>query len=73
MGWYYWNWFSFQFLIYLDEVKKFFKLKSGKVFKEGDSLTLNGTTGDVYEGILELEPPNLDSFGAYVTLMGWAD
>ncbi len=60
-------------LINLDEEKKFFKLSSGKTFKEGDFLTLNGTTGDVYEGLLELVPPNLDDNVSYKILMQWAD
>lgn len=57
----------------IDEEKKIFKLSNGKSFKEGDFLTLNGTTGDVYEGLLELVPPNLDDNASYKTLMQWAD
>jgi pyruvate,orthophosphate dikinase len=41
------------------------------VLKEGDYITLDGTSGSVYKGELKLakaEPPE-----AYKTLMGWAD
>ena len=41
------------------------------VVKEGDSITLNGTKGEVFVGVIKLIDPELtDDFG---TLMGWAD
>jgi len=44
-----------------------------KRYKEGDWLTLNGTTGKVYEGQLPLKDANPDSNQEYAELMGWAD
>ncbi|SOC52447.1 pyruvate, phosphate dikinase [Ornithinimicrobium cerasi] len=42
-----------------------------RVFGEGDVITLDGTTGDVYGEALELVPPQVnEDFGAIV---GWAD
>jgi pyruvate,orthophosphate dikinase len=43
----------------------------GKTVKEGEFLTLDGTTGAVYLGQMKLENPTLP--GAYQTIMGWAD
>ncbi len=41
------------------------------VVREGDEITLNGSTGDVYRGRLELiQPQPSEAFG---TLMSWAD
>ena len=44
-----------------------------KKFKEGDWLTLNGTTGKVYEGQLPLKDANPESNQEYAELMEWAD
>jgi pyruvate,orthophosphate dikinase len=44
---------------------------NGKVIKDGDFVTLNGTTGEVYSGELKLVFPELTA--DYTTLMGWAD
>jgi len=44
-----------------------------KKYKEGDWLTLNGTTGKVYEGQLSLKDANPDSNKEYAELMEWAD
>jgi pyruvate,orthophosphate dikinase len=43
----------------------------GKTVKEGDYLTLDGTTGAVYLGQMKLDVPVLPP--AYQTIMGWAD
>ncbi|HLE09978.1 MAG: pyruvate, phosphate dikinase [Bdellovibrionales bacterium RIFOXYD12_FULL_39_22] len=48
-------------------------LINGKVLHEGDWLTLNGTTGHVYEGQLDLLPADPDSNKRYKELMKWAD
>ena len=45
----------------------------GKVIKEGDWITLNGTRGIVYEGQLPLVEPNLEKNEEYKQLMTWAD
>lgn len=44
-----------------------------KIYKEGDWLTLNGTTGKVYEGQLSLKDANPDSNLEYAELLEWAD
>jgi pyruvate,orthophosphate dikinase len=43
----------------------------GKVYKEGDSLTINGTDGNVYEGTAKLVVPELS--GNLNTFLTWAD
>ncbi len=45
--------------------------KSGKVLKEGDWITLDGSEGIVYEGQMPLVIPELPK--AYYTIMKWAD
>jgi pyruvate,orthophosphate dikinase len=44
----------------------------GKTYREGDVLTINGTTGDVIEGAPALVPPRLDDPNLE-KVMGWAD
>ncbi|OHB56633.1 MAG: pyruvate, phosphate dikinase, partial [Planctomycetes bacterium GWF2_42_9] len=44
---------------------------AGKVYKQGDFLTLDGNTGDVYEGQLPLQLPEQPA--AYQTVMKFAD
>ncbi|MBI5233813.1 MAG: pyruvate, phosphate dikinase [Deltaproteobacteria bacterium] len=46
---------------------------NGKVLKEGDWITLNGTKGRVYEGKLDLLPADPDRNTWYKELMVWAD
>ncbi len=43
----------------------------GKVFKEGDIITLNGSEGTVYEGSIPVVEPELS--GDFGKLMEWAD
>ena len=43
----------------------------GRIFGEGDLITLDGTLGEVLAGEAELLPPALDD--AFQTLLGWAD
>ncbi|MFO8055058.1 MAG: putative PEP-binding protein, partial [Bacteroidales bacterium] len=43
----------------------------GKIFKQGDWLSLNGTTGEVYEGMVETEKPELT--GTFGQLMEITD
>ncbi len=50
-----------------------FKTKSGKVIKEGDWITLNGTKGMVYEGQLPLIDVDLEHNSAYNNLMALCD
>ncbi|MEA4849190.1 MAG: pyruvate, phosphate dikinase [Clostridiaceae bacterium] len=44
---------------------------SGKVYKEGDFISLNGSTGYVYEGVIPTKEPEMS--GHFGILMGWAD
>lgn len=44
---------------------------NGKKFKEGDTLTLNGTKGEVIEGALKLITPEIS--GDFEEFMGWVD
>lgn len=46
---------------------------NGRVLKEGDWITLNGTLGNVYEGKLDLLPADPDKNPYYKELMKWAD
>ena len=42
----------------------------GRVFKEGDSITIDGTSGQVLAGIAEMIEASMD--GSFLTLMEWA-
>jgi len=44
---------------------------AGKTFNEGDIITLDGSTGEVFAGALEVMDPELS--GDFETLMKWAD
>ncbi len=46
---------------------------NGRVLREGDWITLNGTKGRVYEGQLDLLPADPDRNLWYKELMKWAD
>ena len=56
--------------IVMDEANKKFSL-GGKTFHEGDAISIDGTTGNVYEGII----PTVDASiaGEFGRIMGWAD
>ena len=55
----------------IDEEKKTVTTKDGKVFTEGDWMSLDGSTGNVYgEKIKTVEP---EIVGDFETFMGWAD
>jgi pyruvate, orthophosphate dikinase len=44
---------------------------NGKTFTEGDFISLDGTVGVVYEGLIDTVPPALS--GDFETIMEWAD
>ncbi len=44
---------------------------SGKTFKEGDDITIDGSTGKVYAGLLPVVPASIS--GNLETFLGWAD
>ena len=56
--------------IVVDEEAKIVKV-GDRVFKEGDILSVNGSTGLVYEGEIKMVPANLG--GDFGRLMAWAD
>jgi len=56
--------------IKVNEESKVFTV-DGDVFKEGDMISLDGTTGKVYEGKIKTVEPNLS--GDFGKLMEWSD
>ncbi len=56
--------------IVMDEANKKFTL-AGKTFKEGDFISIDGTTGNIYEGLI----PTVDATiaGEFGRIMAWAD
>ena len=56
--------------IAMDEENKQFTL-AGKTFNEGDYISIDGSTGNIYDGII----PTVDAeiSGNFGTIMGWAD
>jgi pyruvate,orthophosphate dikinase len=57
--------------ILIDEDKKTMITASGKVFHEGDSISLDGSTGKVYEGRVPTVKATVS--GDFARLMAWAD
>ncbi len=45
--------------------------KKGKILKDGDFISLDGATGEVFEGMVKLVEPKLS--GSFGILMKWAD
>ncbi len=43
----------------------------GRILRAGDTITIDGTSGEALAGAAEMLPPALDD--AFATLMGWAD
>ncbi len=43
----------------------------GKVYREGDELSFDGSTGKVYDGLIKTEPAKIS--GEFATIMEWAD
>ena len=56
--------------IKMDEENRKFEL-AGKVFHEGDYISIDGSTGNIYEGVI----PTVDATiaGEFGRIMGWAD
>ncbi|MCP5073231.1 MAG: pyruvate, phosphate dikinase [Rhodobacteraceae bacterium] len=57
--------------IHLDPKKKTMQLPDGRILREDDMITLDGTTGEVLEGATKLVEPDLG--GTFNTFMDWAD
>ncbi|MBP5288477.1 MAG: pyruvate, phosphate dikinase [Clostridia bacterium] len=56
--------------IVMDEANKKFTL-AGKTFKEGDYISIDGTTGNIYDG--EIATVDAKIAGEFGRIMGWAD
>ncbi|HCW51292.1 MAG TPA: pyruvate, phosphate dikinase, partial [Clostridiales bacterium] len=54
----------------IDEDKKLINV-NGRVIRQGDVVTIDGSTGDVYLGELPLVEPQISD--QFATLLGWAD
>ena len=55
----------------IDEDAKTVKTRDGKVYKEGDWMSLDGSTGNVYGEQVKTVDPEIS--GDFETFMGWAD
>ena len=55
----------------IDEAKKIVTTKSGKTYKEGDFISLDGSTGNVYGTSIKTEDAKIS--GDFETFMSWAD
>ena len=55
----------------INEKGRFFTTKDGQRINEGDFLSLDGTTGSVYSGLLPTTDASLS--GDFATIMAWAD
>jgi pyruvate,orthophosphate dikinase len=56
--------------IVMDEANKKFTL-AGKEFHEGDYISIDGTTGNIYDGIIDTVDAQVT--GEFARIMGWAD
>ncbi len=56
--------------IVMDEANKKFTL-AGKEFHEGDYISIDGTTGNIYDGVIETVDAQVT--GEFARIMGWAD
>ncbi|MDA3902359.1 MAG: pyruvate, phosphate dikinase [Desulfuromusa sp.] len=57
--------------IKIDYEKQQFTTKSGQIIKRGDSITLDGSVGEVMLGVVPKVQPEVS--GYFATLMGWSD
>ena len=55
----------------IDEAKKTIITESGKIYKEGDFISLDGSTGNVYGTSIKTEDAKI--LGDFETFMSWAD
>ncbi len=56
--------------INMDEANKKFTL-AGKTFREGDFISIDGSTGNIYDGIVKTEDAVIS--GEFARIMAWAD
>ncbi len=55
----------------INEEEKFMVDQAGKRYNQGDVVSLNGSTGFVYDGAIETQEPSLSD--DFATVMEWAD
>ncbi len=55
----------------INEEEKYMEVSNGKKFYEGDYISLDGSTGNVYEGKIDTIPVAVT--GNFATIMEWAD
>lgn len=55
----------------INEEAKTLTTSTGKIYHEGDEISLDGATGKVYDGIIKTEEPNIN--GDFATFMSWCD
>ena len=55
----------------VDEAGKTVTFDSGATYKEGDVISIDGSTGSVYDGAIKTVEPDVS--GDFATLMKWAD
>lgn len=58
--------------IHVDEAAKQFRVKD-RVVNEGDFISIDGTTGEVYAGHIKTINPDFDKEIELQTILGWAD
>ncbi|MBA3824399.1 MAG: pyruvate, phosphate dikinase, partial [Ktedonobacterales bacterium] len=60
--------------IRVDEEGKFLTvIKTGQTLREGDDISIDGSTGEVFAGIIPVVEPNYDEETDLRTILGWAD
>ena len=57
--------------IVVNETDKYFELPDGSEYVEGDYISLDGSTGNVYDGKIDTVPAEIS--GNFAELMNWAD
>ncbi|THD82270.1 pyruvate, phosphate dikinase [Aliigemmobacter aestuarii] len=55
----------------LDPRDKTLRVPDGRIFREGDTITVDGTSGEALVGAADMLPPALDA--TFHKLLGWAD
>ena len=58
--------------IRIDQSDRSFKV-SGRTIREGDWISIDGSTGQVYAGSIATMPPSFEKETNLITLLGWAD
>ncbi len=48
-------------------------IKTGQTLKEGDDISIDGSTGEVFAGIIPVVEPNYEEETDLRTILGWAD